>query len=163
MKSRFCSGFSLSSFGLLAGIFNQGMGSAEDGAREPANYAARVHCADSERRRTNGGRGGGQQQPALLVAHGGAAARSRGSGSRRQRPTCTCGTHGLQAGSAAQDPARDCMPAQGTWLRSGRVDAAGPARKAKPAAASRPATVAQQGHDQDPAPAGHQAFGARGP
>ena len=33
LKSRFCSGFSLSSFGLLAGIFNRGMGSVEDGAR----------------------------------------------------------------------------------------------------------------------------------
>ncbi|KAG2562789.1 hypothetical protein PVAP13_8KG265129 [Panicum virgatum] len=93
----------------------------------------------------------------------GSTARSRGSGSRRQRPTCACGTHGLQAGSEAQDPARDCRPAQGTWPKSERVDAAGPARKAKPAAASRTATVAQQGHDQGPAPAGHQAFGARGP
>ena len=36
-------------------------------------------------------------------------------------------------------------------------------KKIKKPPASRPATVAQQGHDQDPAPAGHQAFGARGP
>ena len=66
------------------------------------------------------------------------------------QPKTRLGTAGQHR---ARGPGADC----------GREDAAGPARKAKPAAISRPATVAQQGHDQDPAPAGHQAFGARGP